>query len=502
MPRIAYLSYSSGEYDGRTQRMAETALAAGYEVIVYARWQRGLPLEEQRPGYRVVRIPVIPELVWPWRRAGGRRRLAEIMAGRGEGPAGEASAVSSDAEGAGDTAASIVATTATTASEPTAGTAAPPTRSLPRKAAGRVARIGKGVLRRTRRALTAIPRRVRNVPLWKAAMLFPVHPLGWAIPLEAYAEPADIWHGMWAGSLPALVRLRRKHGGRTIYDSRDVYMRARGFQRLGALVAPFAYLERRWAHKVDAVLTVSDQYADMLVPQLDIKRPPIVRNTRKRYTLSSPPPDLIRQKLGLGPDVRVVQYQGGLMTDRGIEQGIEAIGLVPNAVFTIIGFGPDQARFEALVKASPHRDRIHMLEPVPPDDLLDWTASADVILSLFQPTSPNHAMTTPQKMWEAIAAGTPLVASDLPGMASVVTEVGAGVLVDPTDPADVARGIREIVDAPPDQRRALRERVYRAGQEKYNWENETEALLALYRDLLAKPQRRGRSAAKPSISAT
>jgi glycosyltransferase involved in cell wall biosynthesis len=347
-----------------------------------------------------------------------------------------------------------------------------------------------------------MPRRMRNIPLWKAAMLFPVHPLGWAIPLEGYVEPSDIWHGMWAGSLPALVRLRRKHGGRTIYDSRDVYMRARGFQRLGALVAPFAYLERRWAHKVDAVLTVSDQYADMLVPQLGIKRPPIVRNTRKRYTLSSPPPDLIRQRLGLGPDVRVVQYQGGLMTDRGIEQGIEAIGLVPNAVLTIIGFGPDQARFEALVKASPHRDRIHMLEPVPPDDLLDWTASADVILSLFQPTSPNHAFTTPQKMWEAIAAGTPLVASDLPGMASVVTEVGAGVLVDPTDPVDIARGIREIVDAPPDERQAMRERIYRAGQERYNWENETEALLALYRDLLAKPQRRGQSAARPSISAT
>ena len=83
--------------------MAETALAAGYEVIVYARWQRGLPLEEQRPGYRVVRIPVIPELVWPWRRASGRRRLAEIMAGRGEGPAGAASTVSTDAEGPGET---------------------------------------------------------------------------------------------------------------------------------------------------------------------------------------------------------------------------------------------------------------------------------------------------------------------------------------------------------------------------------------------------------------
>ena len=159
MPRIAYLSYSSGEYDGRTQRMAETALAAGYEVIVYARWQRGLPLEEQRPGYRVVRIPVIPELVWPWRRASGRRRLAEIMAGRGEGPAGAASTVSTDAEGAGETAPATAATPTPAPATRAAATptTAPPPRSLTRKIGGRVVRVGRGALRRGRRGADRHP---------------------------------------------------------------------------------------------------------------------------------------------------------------------------------------------------------------------------------------------------------------------------------------------------------------------------------------------------------
>ena len=60
--------------------------------------------------------------------------------------------------------------------------------------------------------------------------------------------------------------------------------------------------------------------------------------------------------------MRVVQYQGGLMTDRGIEQGIEAIEYVPDAVFTIIGFGPDKAGFEALGQG---------LAPSRPDPLLE-----------------------------------------------------------------------------------------------------------------------------------
>src|SRR6266550_8541263 len=98
MPRIAYLTYSTGKFDGRTLRMARTALAAGYEVIVYARWQQGLALEEQGPGYRIVRLPAVPALAIPWRRAAGRRRLGEILAGD-PGPVDEET---SEVDDAGD----------------------------------------------------------------------------------------------------------------------------------------------------------------------------------------------------------------------------------------------------------------------------------------------------------------------------------------------------------------------------------------------------------------
>jgi glycosyltransferase involved in cell wall biosynthesis len=125
-----------------------------------------------------------------------------------------------------------------------------------------------------------------------------------------------------------------------------------------------------------------------------------------------------------------------------------------------------------------------------------------VMLMAIQPTSVNHRFTTPQKLWEAIAAGTPVVASDLPGMAEIVRDIGCGALVDATDPAAIARGIREIVDAPADALLAMRERTWRAGQDRYNWERETEALLALYGDLLDQADRLARSPASESTSAT
>ena len=87
-------------------------------------------------------------------------------------------------------------------------------------------------------------------------------------------------------------------------------------------------------------------------------------------------------------------------------------------------------------------------------------------------------------------------------MAEVVLETGCGVLVEATDPADIARGIREIVDASPEERERVRERTWRAGQERYNWQHETETLLALYRDLLGQPEPGVTSPASASTSVT
>jgi glycosyltransferase involved in cell wall biosynthesis len=468
MTRIAYLTYSTAEYDGRTQRMARTALAEGYEVVVYARWQPGLPFEEQATGYTIKRVPALLELAIPGRRGRGRRRVAaarrrQAAEGAAQGVALAAGRDAATAEGDGSEGAA----------------------DLP---AGGGDGLG-WIPDRLRGTAIASPLRAFRRIVINPFLLFPLRPRGWAVALDEVAEHADIWHGMWAGSLPALVRHRSRLGGRTIYDSRDVYMHSRGFERMGPFKAPFAWLERRWARRVDTVLTVNDAYADLLARRFDIDRPPVVRNTPWRYEPPSPPPDLIRQALDIPPEVRVVLYQGGLLSDRGIEQGIAAIGSVPDAVFAIMGFGSSEPALRALARSVAHGDRVRFLPPVPPDRLLDWTASADAMLMAIQPTSINHRFTTPQKLWEAIAAGVPVVASDLPGMAEVVRETGGGALVDPTDPADIARGIRDIVDAPPDERQRMRERTWRAGQDRYNWEHESRTLLELYRALLASDER-------------
>ena len=332
---------------------------------------------------------------------------------------------------------------------------------------------------------------------WQSiALKFPLRPMGRAVALDQFVEPADIWHGMWTGSLPALVRQQRRLGGKAIYDSRDVYMLSTDFATLGWPLRPIIVrAERHWARRVDRVLTVNESYADLLATQLGVARPAVVLNAPARWTPPDPLPDRIREATGVGPATAIVLYHGQFVDDRGIEQAMDAILDVPGSVLVLLGFGSRERRYRAAAATPAYKGRVHILPAVPPDDLLPWVASADVVVMAIQPSSTNHRYTTPQKLWEAIAAGVPVVASDLPGMAPVVRESHVGVVVNAADPGSIAAGIHEVLARPPRARAAQRLEVLRVAHDRYNWETQLETLFGLYATLVP-------GAPRPEIPAT
>ena len=152
-----------------------------------------------------------------------------------------------------------------------------------------------------------------------------------------------------------------------------------------------------------------------------------------------------------------------------------------------MGYGALEADLPRLIAASPAAGRIHVMRAVSPEQLHDWVAAADIAAMPIQASTLNHRLTTPNKLFEAMAAGVPVVASDLPGMAAIVRETGCGELCDPSEPASIAAAIRAVLEAAPDERRAYGERGSRAALETYSWEVQVAGLLDEYGRLTGRP---------------
>lgn len=350
--------------------------------------------------------------------------------------------------------------------------------SVPVRRLGAIAREGPG------RALQAIRYLV-------AARL-------WAGAIEDAIGPADAWQADGLVMLPVALHLRSRLGGRAIYDALEIHVQSGRFARLpGPWRTLLAGRERTWARAADGVVTVSRPYADVLLRRLGVE-PVIVMNCPPAPAApAGAPPRRFHAMLGLPADAPVVLYHGYLFPNRGIERLFDAIAFLSRAHLVVMGFGAQFETYRSMAAGLPHADRVHVIPGVPPGELLGWVASADVAAMPIQGDTLNHRLTTPNKLFEAMAAGVPVVASDLPGMAPIVRETGAGLLCNPADPADIARAIGIILDATPQERAAYRDRALAAARETYNWQRQAVAYLGTY-ERLGLVERGTRSGPLPS----
>ena len=302
------------------------------------------------------------------------------------------------------------------------------------------------------------------------------------------APPADLVLGYHYLGIGTGLALGRRDRAPVIYDAGDIYLASTAVEALPRPVrAAIRQYERAAAQRADAVVTANDAYAAELARRLDVPLPVVVLNCPPRWTPPAVPPRRFHEALGLDPGTRVVLYHGGFTAERGIEQLIEAIPRVERAVLVLLGYGPLAARYQAIAADPATAGRVRVLPAVDPAELLEWVASADVAAMPILATTLNHRLSTPNKLFEALAVGLPVVASDLPGMAAIVRPLDAGRLVDPAEPASIAAGLNAVLDTPEPERLARRERILAAAGAAYNWETQSARLFAEFERLTHRP---------------
>lgn len=224
-------------------------------------------------------------------------------------------------------------------------------------------------------------------------------------------------------TLPWGVLLKLLCGSSLIYDTHELETEthhSRGLRKRCAKI-----LERSMIRWADEVIVVSPSIAAWYRQQYGLTNVHLVRNVPYRREQVAPVDRLLlRTSLGIKEDELLFIYQGQFSAGRGIENLLEIWPqLERKRHLVFMGNGELEDRIAKQCRQSPN---IHLHPAVPLKDILKYTSGADVGIALFEASCLNYLYVLPNKLFEYLFAGVPVIISDFPDMAMVVDEFACG----------------------------------------------------------------------------
>lgn len=287
-------------------------------------------------------------------------------------------------------------------------------------------------------------------------------------------------HAIHANDLDTLLpgwAAARLCGARLVYDSHELYLESEHLLGRPRETRIWEAIERRLAPRADAALTVCASIARELESRYGIARVHVVRNLPRRDRGTE-----VRELApGRSPGEPLLLHQGFLQKGRGLETMVEALRFYPEARLVLLGEGPEEAALRERARVAGVLERVVFRPPVPLADLLAHTRAADLGLVLYEGRSLNYKYALPNKLFEYIMAGVPVLASDLPEMRAVVAPRGVGRLLADARPEAIARAARGMLEDR-EALAAMRARC-REAAEDLCWEREEKTLLEIYDSL-------------------
>lgn len=272
-----------------------------------------------------------------------------------------------------------------------------------------------------------------------------------------------------------VARLRRKP---LVYDTHEYFtgspeIEDRPFRRLF-----WKSLEKYLFPRQETIITVNDSIAALYEKDFG-KKLHVVRNM-PRYRIPEKAPS--RTELGLPEGQPIILLQGsGINVNRGTEELIEAFlpeyG-IGDALLLIIGDGNVMEQLREKVRDLHLEKRVRFLPKMPYEQLMQYSSNATIGVSLDKPGSLNYLYSLPNKLFDYIMAGTPVLVSDLPELRRIVEKYQVGKISINHEPAQIAQCIKEMLKDP-EQLNRWKSNCLEAAKE-INWEKEEGVIRGIY----------------------
>ena len=341
--------------------------------------------------------------------------------------------------------------------------------------------MGFSVLLVGRKKRDSMPLPRRNYRMHRMKLLFEKGPMFYAeynIRLFFYLlfHPAGLLFSNDLDTLLPNYIIHRFKNIPVVYDSHEYFTETPELVNRKGVQKVWKTIEAHIFPKLKDVITVNHSIARLFKEQYG-NEIHVVRNIPPAY---APAEQKTKKELHLPEDKPLILLQGaGINIQRGAEELVEAMQYVNNAHLLIIGGGDVIDILKANTEAMHLSGRITFLPKMPFETLRQYTVLADIGLTLDKDTNINYRYSLPNKLFDYIHAGVPVLASHLPEIEQIIDKYQVGEIIDSHEPKKIAEKINAML-SDKTQLRQYKENC-RIAAGILNWENEQEKLKEVLR---------------------
>ena len=270
--------------------------------------------------------------------------------------------------------------------------------------------------------------------------------------------------------------ISRLKGIKMVFDSHEYFTETPELVGRPKVQKVWKRIEGFVVPKLDEMITVCDSIAELFREKYGVKVH-VIRNIPPRKAL---PPRGDKETLGLPTDKHLLILQGsGINIQRGAEELVQAMAFLDDCFLMIIGGGDVLPILKQMVEDQKNTDRVRFFPRMPYQQMMAYTQLAELGFCLDKDTNLNYRFSLPNKLFDFIQAGVPIVASHLTEIEKIIRQYDLGLFIENHEPATIAATIREALS---NEARSERWRQNLAIAAKdLCWENEEQKLLEIYR---------------------
>lgn len=270
--------------------------------------------------------------------------------------------------------------------------------------------------------------------------------------------------------------ISKMKGIKMIYDSHEYFTETPELVNRPRVQRVWKRIEGFVVPRLKEMITVCDSIAELFEQQYGVKCH-VVRNIPPRAAL---PPKGDKMSLNLPEDKHLLVLQGsGINIQRGAEELVEAMLYLDDCFLMVIGGGDVLPALKSMVSEWHLEARVRFLPRMPYQQMMAYTQLAELGFVLDKDTNLNYRFCLPNKLFDFIQAGVPVVASHLVEIEKIITKYNIGLFIPDHDPKSIAATIKEGLGD------SLRRAVWRQGlaqaAEDLCWENEQQTLIEIYK---------------------